>query len=181
MLSDFLRARFCLDFDDSEGTRTIRRGREFLSFSLSIRLTFRYRLALPRCGVARDHWLYHSSRTVVRKRVASGLVNVAPSPPPPPLPPCAHFGPADCYGPECPLINETIQPPRRPVADGSLIPRYRQTFLRSSSSSFDRWTDDFRFSVFQVVCESFSIVVQTASFEIIFYSSTTGDTVNNWS
>lgn len=36
MLSDFLHARFCLDFDDSEGTRTIRRGRESLSLSPSV-------------------------------------------------------------------------------------------------------------------------------------------------
>lgn len=36
-----------------------------------------------------------------------------PRPRPPPPPPCAHFGPADCYGPECPLINETIQSSRR--------------------------------------------------------------------
>lgn len=79
--------------------------------------------ALPCCGVARDRWLYHSSRTVVRKRVASGLVNVVASFLP-------LFHPLSTV---CPLWSRRLLRPwmlphqwnnpsfRRPVADGSLI------------------------------------------------------------
>lgn len=175
MLSDFLHARFCLDFDDSEGTRTIRRGRE--SLSLSIRLTFRYRLALPRCGVARDHWLYHSSRTVVRKRVASGLVNVAPLALALPL---LHRVPTSAPQTATALnAPSSMKQSNPPVADGSLIPRYRETFL--SSSSFDRasvslraWFLSFGSCEFLLpseffICESFLRDGCLASFGIISF------------
>lgn len=84
-------------------------------------------VALPCCGVARDHWLYHSSRTVVRKRVASGLVNVV-------APFYPLFLPLSTV---CPLWSRRLLRPwmlphqwnnpafRSPVADGFLISGYR--------------------------------------------------------